>query len=462
MTAPHAIYLRDVEPERLRWLSRGRLAIGKLTVLDGDPGLGKSTMLTDWAARISRGEALPDGDPAPPRGVVLLSAEDGLADTIRPRLEAAGADLARVVALVAVPDPADPTGAGRLPAIPLDLPHVERLIADCGAALLIVDPLMAYLGEGTNAHRDQDVRRALAPLAHLAERTGVAVVLVRHLNKAASANALYRGGGSIGIIGAARVGLLVAADPDDPERRIVAVTKGNLAKPPASLAFHLEAIPGGDVARVVWDGGSPHTAGSLLDVPSSDEDRAERDQERGARAEARDWLREVLRPGPLPAREVMTAATKDGIAPRTLDRAKADLGVVANRVGGVGAAGRWVWTMPDGLRSPPIPPNPGGVGGLSAIGDVSIPIVPESPLTPLTPPRAPTPPTLWEVGGLGGVEGSSVTAWARELAAYSDDELDRYRAELDAAPAADPPHPDEIAALRLVWSMRSMEARNAD
>ncbi len=269
----HAVYLSDVEPERLTWLSRGRLAAGKLTVLDGDPGLGKSTLLAELPARVTRGDALPNGEAGRPRGVVLLSAEDGLADTIRPRLEAAGADLDRVLALVAMPDEGDEDGPGRLPTIPDDLGYVEELVRHADAALLVIDPLMAYLGADTNAHRDQDVRRALAALAALAERTGVAVVLIRHLNKAQSAHALYRGGGSIGIIGAARCGLLLAADPDDPERRVLAPTKANLARPPVTPVFRLAPVPGTDVARVAWLGETAHTAANLLAQPADEEER---------------------------------------------------------------------------------------------------------------------------------------------------------------------------------------------
>lgn len=334
----HAVYLSAVEPERLRWLSRGRLAAGKLTILDGDPGLGKSTLLADWAARVSRGQPLPDGDACPPRGVVLLSAEDGVADTIRPRFEAAGGDLDRVLVLQTVPDAVSPTGAGRLPTIPDDLHRLEEAIADADAALLILDPLMAYLGDHTNAHRDQDVRRALAPVAQLAERTGVAVVLVRHLNKAQNTQALYRGGGSIGIIGAARCGLLVAVDPDDPERRILAPTKSNLDRPPAALAFRLVAMPGTDVARVEWIGQTGHTAAALLAAPD-DEARSERD-------EAKAWLHDALATGPVAAKEIRDRARQDDIARRTLDRAKAALGVQATRHGGIGSQGHWEWALP--------------------------------------------------------------------------------------------------------------------
>lgn len=343
----HLIYLSEVETERLQWLSRGRVAAGKITLVDGDPGLGKSTLLADWSARVSRGEALPDGVAGPPRGVVLLSAEDGLADTIRPRLEAAGADLDRIAALLTVPDgDGPPAGLGRLPSIPADLPYLEQAITDIDAALVIVDPLMAYLGTETNAHRDQDIRRALAPLAQLAERTGVAVVLVRHLNKAQSANALYRGGGSIGIVGAARCGLLVAADPDDSERRILAPIKSNLARPPAALAFQLAPVAGTDVARVEWLGETRHTAGALLTIPD-DETRTERDD-----AEA--WLAAYLADGPVETSDVLAAGRKAGHAERTLKRAKAALAVRSEREGfGKGAAGCGRSLAPVPPLSPP-------------------------------------------------------------------------------------------------------------
>jgi len=335
--APHAVYLSDVEPDRVEWLSRGRLARGKLTVLDGDPGLGKSTLTLAWAAMVSRGHALPDGPPGSPRGVVLLSAEDGLADTIRPRLEAAGADLSRVAALVSVPDPTDPAGGARLPALTADLGHIESLIVDADAALLIVDPLMAYLGGDTNAHRDQDVRRALAPLAHLAECLGVAVILVRHLNKAQSAHALYRGGGSIGIIGAARCGLLVAEDPDDPERRVLAPTKSNLAKAPAALSWRLITAPGTEVATVEWLGESRHRAGALLAEPDGGEGRS-------AAGEAEAFLAEILSTEPVAGKDVQRLAREAGIAERTLRRARERVGVVLTRQG-FGSGSMVLWSL---------------------------------------------------------------------------------------------------------------------
>src|SRR5262249_8682079 len=130
----------------------------------------------------------------------------------------------------------------RMPEIPRDLREIELTIRRMDARLVIIDPLMAYLGSQTNSWRDQDVRRALAPVGKLAERTGAAIVVIRHLNKGGSAGSpLYRGGGSIGIIGAARSALLVGEDPDDPDVRILARSKGNLSAPVPSLAYRLEA-----------------------------------------------------------------------------------------------------------------------------------------------------------------------------------------------------------------------------
>src|SRR5215212_3292730 len=229
----HVVRLGQVDAEPVQWLSPGRLAAGKITVLDGDPGLGKSTLLCKFAARITRGEALPGGQQGPPRAVLILSAEDDIHDTIRPRIDAASGDPNQIISLLSVPDG---TSVGRPFVIPDDIPILETVILYADATLVIVDPLMAYLHRRHNANSDQDVRRALAALKTFGERTGVAIVIVRHLNKSTSANPLYRGGGSIGIL---------------------AATKGNLGRPPPSLAFHLEPVPHLGVTRVIWEEETP-------------------------------------------------------------------------------------------------------------------------------------------------------------------------------------------------------------
>jgi hypothetical protein len=333
----YGILLSEVVSERVRWLWEGRIALGKLNLVDGDPGTGKSAATTDWTARVSAGLPWPDGSACEAAGVVICSAEDGLADTIRPRFDAAGGDPSRVVALSTVPDV---EGNERQLSIPDDIPVIAAAIERVGAVLVIVDPLMAFLPGEVNSHRDQDVRRALAPLARLAERTGAAVVVVRHLNKATGGNVLYRGGGSIGIVGAARSGLLVAKHPEDDERRVLASFKSNLAAPAPSLVFGLRSTEGGAV-RVEWKGETSLGASALLAVPADHE-------ERSALSEAHDFLQEVLAGGRMPATEVRKEADGAGISKRTLDRARQTLGVEAVREGEPGrrGGGTWFWALP--------------------------------------------------------------------------------------------------------------------
>ena len=186
-------------------------------MLDGDPSVGKSTLALDLAARVSTGRPMPGEEVATlgASNVILLAGEDGLSDTIRPRFDAAGGDPARVYHFDAVRRVSDDGALTCVtPTIPDDLPVLEMLIADTRAALVIVDVLMAYLSGRYNSYRDQDVRRALAPLVEIADRTDACVVLVRHLRKSRGL-ALYSGGGSIGIIGVARAGLIAGVEPGD-------------------------------------------------------------------------------------------------------------------------------------------------------------------------------------------------------------------------------------------------------
>jgi hypothetical protein len=337
--------LSDVKPERVEWLWERWLALYKLALFDGDPGLGKSVMMLDLAARVSAGLGFPDGCPCEPAGVVLLSAEDGLADTIRPRLDAAGADTSRIVALATAKGE---DGYERPISIPEDVPLIEQAAERVGAKLIVVDPFMAFLSGDANSHRDQDVRRALAPLARMAERLGAAVVVIRHLNKGTHPNPLYRGGGSIGIIGAARMAFLVAKNPQDEERRVLATTKNNLAKLPASLQFRVEEADNG-AARVVWLGESGASAKDLLATPH-DQEQAE------ARNEAMEFLNDILSDGPVPAEDVLRGAEDGGISESTLRRAKKHLGVIAFRESKPGESrgkGRWLWKLPIvGLKDP--------------------------------------------------------------------------------------------------------------
>jgi len=344
-----AVRLSEVQPEAVDWLWFGRLGRGKLTLIDGDPGLGKSLLTLDVSARLTMGAAWPDGLPCPISGsVLLMGAEDGLADTVRPRLDAAGADAHRVYALPTV----GTAGSEHLPSIPDDIPAIESELVATGAVLLVVDPLMAFLGSDVNSHRDQDVRRALAPLAAMAERLGVAVLVVRHLNKSSGGPAIYRGGGSIGLAGAARVVLAVGADPEDESRRILAAVKANLTVAPPSLAYRLVESAG--AVRIDWLGTSNITAGQLLAVPVNDEDRT-------LLADACEFLRERLADAWVEASTVTKEAAQAGISAATLKRAKARLEVASERKG-FGSEGRWFWTLTVHRGSPkPIDAHPQGV-----------------------------------------------------------------------------------------------------
>ncbi|MCV7428058.1 AAA family ATPase [Mycobacterium montefiorense] len=320
--------LADVEPEEVSWHWYGRLPVGKLVTLDGDPGLGKSTLALAIAANITRGGRWPDGSTCEyPGAVLLMSAEDGLADTVRPRLDAAGADVAHVHAIEGVLISEEHGERILRPPNLADIEALEEAITRTGARLLVIDVVMAYLPTGTDAHRDQDVRRVLSRLSSLAERTRCTILLLRHLNKAKGGDPIYRGGGSIGIVGAARAGMLVAPDPDDPDRRILAAVKSNLGPPPESLAYRLIGDGGFGVARVQWEGSTEHTARTLLSALDGDD-------EHGAATEAEQWLADYLtEQGAAPSKTVKAAAAKAGIAERTLKRAAKSLPVVVDSRG---------------------------------------------------------------------------------------------------------------------------------
>lgn len=338
--APTVVTLADVEPEQVEWLWAGRIPRGKLTLLDGDPGLGKSTVAYDVAARVTRGLPMPgETIGANPADVVILTHEDGLADTIRPRLGAADADLRRVHAIQDIPTTA---GGARLPVLPEDLRAILSVVEGRAAALLVIDPLFAYLASDVDTFRDHDVRAALAPLAAAAERSRVAVLVVRHLNKRAGGPAIYRGGGSIGIIGLARSGLVVAADPDDPALRILASVKNNLCPPAPSLRWRLVGN-GEGVARVEWLGTSEHNADALLSDP------AEMSDERSALREACDFLRVLLADGEQSAAEVFRRGHEAGVSERTMERAKRRLGVRHRKQFG---SGRFVWYLAEPSPAP--------------------------------------------------------------------------------------------------------------
>jgi hypothetical protein len=332
-TPKRTLRLSDLRPEPVDWLWPGRVAAGKVMLIDGDPSQGKSLLTLDLAARLTFGRELPDGHvPTGPLSVVLVGSEDDLRDTVLPRLAAARADLGRVHAFAG----RSAGGAGdRPPVFPDDVGLLCEAVEETSARLVIVDPLAAYLRPGVSGN-DALVRRALAPLVELAERTRAAVVLVRHLNKGGRGQqAIYRGGGSIALIGVTRTAFLVGPDPEDPELHVLACTKNNLGWPPPSLAFRIQGDEQGR-AVVAWAGVSDLSADELVLTPSR--------RYGGALHGAKEFLRGLLEEGPCGAEEVCRRAGESGIAERTLRRAKAELGVTSVKPCDDGAG--WVWQLP--------------------------------------------------------------------------------------------------------------------
>src|SRR5947207_1838814 len=238
---PPGLLLSEVETQEITWLWEKRIPMGKITVLDGDPGMGKSLIAAHIAACVSTGRPMPDGTPGKQGGVILIAPEDSPQDTLKPRLEAAGGDPSQVLLLNTVED-LDPKRReiyDRPFSLAQDLDLLENAIKRMQAVLVIIDPLMAVLGSTIDSSRDQSVREVFTPLAQLAERTGCAILMIRHLSRGTAGHPLYRGAGSLGIIAAARSGLIVAADPSDEQRRILAPTKHNLSQPASNLTYQV-------------------------------------------------------------------------------------------------------------------------------------------------------------------------------------------------------------------------------
>jgi hypothetical protein len=325
----------QVKTEKISWLWRDWIPRCEITMLDGDPGMGKSAITIDLAARVTQGWTMPDGSEsqASASGAVIVSTEDTAATTIVPRLRAAGADLRRVRIVTEIVD------AQGIPGEPELAKHecqIESAIADVSASLLIVDPLVASLDVRMDAYKDQEVRKNLAVVKRLAVRTGIAVLGLRHFSKSGGPSPIYRGQGSIAFTGAARSVLQVGRDPDDQSQRILAVAKSNLAVLPPSRRYQLG--PPNDVVRVAWEGESSRTAVDLLIDNAGEE-------EVGLRGFAREFLEGLLAEGPVPSQEVFIKGKREGLSERTLRRAQKDLGIKPKRLGG-GRDGKWQWDLP--------------------------------------------------------------------------------------------------------------------
>jgi AAA domain len=333
LTTAQPIRASDVQVRPVEWLWPGRIPQGGLTVLAGEPGLGKSLLSIWLAAGLSRGEL-----GSKPATSLFLTAEDSREHTVMPRLVAAGATCERIVF-----PPPEKDGLERSISLPDDIGYLRQLMSKAAVRLVVFDPLVAYLPAKVNSWQDQSLRGALAPLAALAREQAVAVLLVAHLNKGQNADPLRRLGGSIGLAAAARSVLLLARDPDDPEgatgaMRVLAQAKSNLGSLEPSLAYRIKPASQSDdvtTASLEAVGASRFSAAELLALNET--------EARSKFSEAEALLRAELERGPRAVTELRNAALELGISITTLDRAKKKLGVRSVKLD----LDRWVWELPE-------------------------------------------------------------------------------------------------------------------
>ena len=311
--------LSEVELQEVRWLWYPYIPYGKITIIQGDPGEGKTTLALRLAAACSTGQALPGMEIVEPFNVIYQTAEDGLGDTIKPRLIEAGADQDRVLNI-----------AEDANSLTLLDERIEAAIVQTGAKLMILDPIQGYLGGKVDMNRANEIRTVLRNVAAVAERTGCAIVLVGHLNKATGANSAYRGLGSIDFRAAARSVLLVGRMKKEPNVRVIVHDKSSLAPEGKSIAFNL-----GDENGFRWlDGYGDISADELLCGFNAETKTAA----------AEELIREMLSGGePVLADEVFRVAEAKGISRRTVNEAKKNISAIVTTKPGK----KWMWQLPE-------------------------------------------------------------------------------------------------------------------
>jgi len=345
---PEITNLGTVEPEFVEWRWKGRLPKGKIVIIQGDPEQGKSFLTQEIIARYTRGEPIyPDKEKVSPANVLLLSGEDGMADTIVPRLVSMNADLSRVDSINLMRADEDVRGLS----LTEDLAVMEQMLKEKQYGLVVIDPISAYT-PNTDTNTDNRVRSMLMPLKDLAEQYGVTIIIVRHLTKNEQTKTAYRGQGSIAYEAAARVVMLVGKNPDNEEERILAVTKLSVDRRPPSLAFTLTTDETTGGASVTWIGETEVTAEQLLTSRSG--------EEKSAMEEAEEFILDMLKSGDKLQRECINLAKDNGFSETTINRAKRKL-----RIRSVKPAGKqhepWYWNLPAGK---------GGQGGQEIVDHV--------------------------------------------------------------------------------------------
>lgn len=310
------ISMDEVEAKSVEWLWYPYIPFGKITIIQGDPGEGKTTVALRLAALLSNGEKLPCDDvEREPVNVIYQTAEDGLNDTIKPRLLEAGADCSRVKVI-----------DESVHALTMLDERLEQAIAETAARLVILDPIQAYLGADINMNSANETRAVMSRLSALAEKYQCAVVLVGHMNKGSGNKSSYRGLGSIDFQAAARSVLIVGRIKDNPEMRVMVQDKSSLAPEGEAIAFELNKETG-----FRWVGSYDITVDDLLSGVSR-ENKSEL---------AEQLIRDTLQNGQVPQSVIMNKARAQGISKRMLDEAKKTLGVKSVR-----RSNQWLWELP--------------------------------------------------------------------------------------------------------------------
>ena len=311
----HLINMADVEETQVQWLWYPYIPYGKLTIIQGDPGEGKTTAILQIAALLSKGEELPfDDTKRTPVNVIYQTAEDGLGDTVKPRLVAAGADCSKIMVI-------DESIEG----LSMTDERIEKALVDTKAKLVILDPIQAYLGADVDMHRANEIRPVMKRLGDLAEKYQCAIVLIGHMNKASGSKSTYRGLGSIDFQATARSVLIVGRVKDDPTLRVIAHDKSSLAPEGHSIAFRLDRDNG-----FAWEGSCDISVEELLSG----------DTKGSKTREAKIFLTEYLADGQKSSSEIEEAAKEKGIKKKTLWNAKQELNIDAVKVGN-----KWYWIL---------------------------------------------------------------------------------------------------------------------
>jgi len=340
---PRMVRALDVKEEKVEWLWGRRIPKRSITFFSGDPGIGKSHIAMDLAARMSAGGQWPDSGAAELGATLFLSSEDGYSDVLRPRLRVAGADLARIGFLTGK-EKADQPGVEFLLTLKEDLAALEAALPKWTEQLglpirmLVVDPFLNHLGD-IDPNREGQLRPLLADVAAFTRRTALALIGIRHLNKAQEKSLLYRPGGNIAFTGAARAEYLVGTDPKDPARRVVARIKGNLSLEPVALAFSIVAGQDDpDISRIEWHGPTNTRPEDMVGPPP---ERKPALGSQGARAE--EMLLELLGEGQaVPAEKIFERAAEEEIGEKSVRAAARRLGV-RKKPSGFGAG--WIWCL---------------------------------------------------------------------------------------------------------------------